>query len=101
MPDRATVDASELRQLLTGARNAILKHGWVQHKAGSLGEGFCLVGAIVAVSSKRSTVYGNGADVYRFLSKFTDGSPVHWNDAPGRTREEVLELLETAIEAVS
>ena len=89
---------SELRKDLVCARDIIKEHGWIQRRLGSRNVGYCLVGALVKAvgTEKLATRLGGALD---HLGRFTDGDTVpNWNDTEGRTREEVLELLETAIE---
>lgn len=84
-------------ELLKDARDLIEKHGWVQYKMGSRGEGYCVVGAIVAVTSSNQEAVmtfealGRAADEY---------SVAQWNDIPGRTREQVLGLFDKALGAL-
>lgn len=88
---------SELRQLLTDARDLIREHGWVQQKLGSESEGFCLVGALVRAGREYFLV--TPGDALELLGRVTGNSVIHWNDTEGRTETEVLEALELAIES--
>lgn len=91
---------SELHKLFLEARDLIKEHGWVRLKAGSFEEGFCLVGAVVRAAKPGNTVEGVGAEAYDLLRRLTDHEHPHeWNDTKGRTEDEVLDLLETAVEA--
>lgn len=102
---------SELRQHLTDARDLIEGHGWVQKKFGTSGDGFCLVGSLVqasGVAMNRHRQQGldppktREHEALALILKLIEGDSLHdvveWNDREGRTREQVLELLETAIE---
>lgn len=72
------------------AADLIRRHGWVQRKCGTTGEGYCIIGAIIAVPKHES-----GHPAIEALREELGGqSVVFWNDTEGRTQEEVLELLE-------
>lgn len=82
---------SDAKQILTQAAELIRRHGWVQRKFGSDGGGFCLIGALIHASPSRYE------DAYaRVSQELGERSLISWNDAEGRTQEEVLELLERA-----
>lgn len=103
MPD------SQLREVLTDARDLISEHGWVQMKLGSRGGGFCIAGALVHATELQCLrqkqegdrfVRNRLGDSFKHIARVLDGDNIiDWNDAEGRTQEEVLELLELAIEA--
>jgi hypothetical protein len=68
----------------------IRQYGWVQNEPGSYRCGLCVVNALGI---------GVGSDVYeerckRLRDKLQISSVSLWNDAPGRTKEEVIALLE-------
>ena len=58
---------------------------------------FCLLGAILRVSRESGCLVGL-TKVEAKLSKVV-GNYIDWNDAPGRTQQEVLDLLDKVIEA--
>lgn len=83
---------SSTSEILTQAAELIRRHGWVQRKYGSHGEGYCIIGAIIAVPK-----HGSGFSAIEALrEELGDQSVMQWNDHPDRTQEEVLELLEKA-----
>lgn len=85
---------SNANEVLGQAAELIRRHGWVQRKFGSEGEGFCLVGALIHVGNPSSQGY---ADAYaRVSEELEERTPLAWNDTEGRTQKEVLELLERA-----
>lgn len=79
---------SDVKKILADAAALIRENGWVQEKYGSLGEGYCLVGAVIAASGGT----GRYHVAYRVLTDEVE-NPLTWNDTKGRTQEEVLELL--------
>ena len=82
-------------KIIRGAAQKIEQFGWVQGRGivyfEGLVVGYCVVGAIEAVEHKR--VGRVAADMFldwlrQFIEPVT-GIP-SWNDAPGRTKEEIL-----------
>jgi len=86
-------DGTELPRVtkeLINARNRIEK-GWIQNYA-STSKGVCMSFAIDGGYAMRE-------ECLVFLSAAIGGLPVvPWNDAPGRTKEEVLAAYDRAIE---
>ena len=83
---------SSVSEVLEQAAELIRRHGWVQRKYGTTGEGYCIIGAIIAVPKHES-----GYPAIEALREELGGQSVMlWNDTEGRTKEEVLELLERA-----
>lgn len=68
----------------------IKKHGWTQYDFGRSEGPACLMGhishALRNPVSKRSLVLGLGETV--------GSSVIHWNDTPGRTKQDILDILE-------
>lgn len=88
---------------LEAMRGIIEKYGWTQDKLGDETIGFCLLGA----NYHHLVVNEHDANARRFnrieqaIIDVNGGMSVDiWNDAPGRTKEEVLALLDKAIETV-
>lgn len=76
------------RQDILNAADYIREHGWCQGTMMSLGGQVCIFGALTAVLG------GRMLSARAFLDKAL-GMPAHWwNDAPGRTKEEVIAKLE-------
>lgn len=89
----------ELRKLLTDARALIEEHGWIQFDHGNSNRGYCLVGALVVAGGSSLDSSNNIARAQRRLLQLTDTMFLtHWNDAEGRTQDEVLELLRRALD---
>lgn len=87
---------------LRRASDLIRRHGWTQFKLGRTCGGFCLVGALVYVHS----LEGQGVNSYhgavRRLSRILGTANLSaWNDAEGRTQEEVLDALEKSLSVIS
>ena len=87
-------------EVLEGAREVLLKYGWFQGGFGTERIGFCLLGAL------RYSVTGNvsasaqppetGLAVRAVKNKLS-GAVHEWNDAYGRSFEQVLDVLARAI----
>ena len=84
---------SNVSGVLSEAAELIRRHGWVQRKSGSIGEGFCLIGAVINVTRDKHQCFLANEALIRASGTI---SIVTWNDTEGRTKEEVLELLERA-----
>lgn len=72
----------------------IKTYGWVQRRSGNEETGFCLIGAVYHV-------YNNNNDYFIYnkvfcaLHQAIHAFPSTWNDTPGRTKKEVIKLLES------
>jgi hypothetical protein len=126
MPFDSAPTAPETRtaEVLRTAVQILRTYGWVQHGYGDASSGFCLLGAInVAITGSRSmlTPADDGfheaihiaRQVAATMAKLGLGEikdpqpfgpsrlpPHSWNDLPGRTRAEVIDLLEKTADAV-
>lgn len=91
-------------EFLTKTREK-LASGWCQYKHAQDGNGnvtypenqrataWCVSGAVMAAGG---LVFGSAHNAIRDLLP-VDSTVTHWNDQPGRTQTEVLELLDRAI----
>jgi len=77
--------------VLEQGKKRIEKYGWTQFSNGNRRHGFCVYGAITAEG-------GLTHQAYLYLQDCIGKRPVDWNDEKGRTKEEVLELFDKAIE---
>jgi hypothetical protein len=92
LPDGFRSSDDLVREDIRRAREILVEEGWCQgHLRDSSGR-HCLVGALMDATLAHSTRRFHRA---RDRVAFEVGSPVDWNDCPGRTKEQVLELLET------
>lgn len=87
---------SKLRQAATYIKN----HGWCQRLAEDDNGRVCLVGALSKVCNRNSSTYANIPDIRNVIKKLNpivmkSRSLVDYNDTIGRTKEQVIELLET------
>lgn len=76
------------RQVLLNAANQLESKGWCQNMVRDKEGRMCAVGAI----ANQSALYGEAILV---LQKFVGGSVVSWNNAPTRTKEEVVTAMRT------
>lgn len=82
-------------KVLVDGRNVLLRTGWTQYAILDPSGRVCLSGAMYIASplhcSKAMTVLASMV-----------GSPIaNWNDAPGRTLNQVLQVLDQAIAATA
>ncbi len=90
---------SEVKLLLIRARERIEKKGWCQG-AFHRGSASCMMGAL-GYTRKRGCPSGLHYMAGEQLRSFVGGDLVpHWNDRPGRTKAEVLEVFDKAIASV-
>jgi hypothetical protein len=99
-------DNAEIRQILIGAKSLIETNGWCQKKYASKEGGFCMAGAIGKVMSYNKLSYGDktlclAIDILRKSIEVGVKSGYYsigdYNDAPGRTKAEVLAMFDKAI----
>lgn len=101
--------SDRLRELLVLTRQKIVDHGWKQYKMGDDAMGYCLTGAFSVV--KRECIPEEagcpGCVDARLFYKAMGEAVGHekwvtsWNDSDGRTKEEVIDLLDRMIEVAT
>ena len=88
----------ETVDVIRGAKDALLTHGWIKGDAGSTRKGFCLAGAI-GYSGQGDTRITPKA--YHLVAEAAElNSPGHiapWNDHPMRSFEDVIGVLDKAM----
>ena len=87
--------------LLEGALAHIQRYGWCQHDFFK-GDKSCMYGALLRVRARHDQ-YDDSSFQKAYAALYNTiggGSVVHWNDAQGRTQEEVETLLKSAINRV-
>jgi len=86
---------------LRRAADLIEEHGWVQGEYGNKRKGYCVIGAL----GREALPMTYHDAVVRLDAALPDTFPektsrfqrlVEWNDTPGRTRDEVLQLFRKA-----
>lgn len=77
------------RQLLSDAAAFLEKRGWIQCEVMSEG-GYCALGAVFYVDPQRRMHFSQAAEA---LNRVVGGPIAPWNDAAGRTKEEVVAAL--------
>jgi hypothetical protein len=104
--EQARAKAVELGKL---ARSVLEQHGWTQGNFGEPGVGFCTLGAIRQAREETKRL-GMTVDawldargvllnaIYNVLPLDEwSGSLIDWNDAKGRTKDEVFDLFDRAV----
>lgn len=95
----------DAKQALAAAADLIEQKGWLQGSYGSDRIGYCILGAINAVTDSWSSDEGFATDMAacELLDDILErahgegsGTVAIWNDHPGRTKDEVLQLLRHA-----
>lgn len=84
----------EFRPTFKRAAELLEKKGWIQFRAHDE-HGYCLVGALDE-ADRRDWDWSPNAHwgkMILFVRDFLREPPTQWNDAQGRTKEEVLHLL--------
>lgn len=103
------MDKSEVIQVLDEAKRILVEKGWTQgyfakNAAGENvrldseeAESFCVLGAAFRAAGCRNESFIRAA----LIAAAPAGEPAEYNDAPGRTKEEVLALIDKAKEWVN
>jgi hypothetical protein len=81
----------EIIQVLRKARDLLVREGWVQGERHSA-DGYCLLGALEACGRPHDDAPGQA------LRLTLGHSIMMWNDAPRRTVDDVLNLIDRTIE---
>ncbi len=81
------------QQHMLEAAERIRTYGWLQRCYGNAAIGYCLLGAIFANLPPEAGNAGNEA--YLRFNRAIKMDATAWNDAPGRTKEQVLDMMET------
>lgn len=87
-------------QTLTDAEKAkslLLERGWCQGPYSTIDDPICLVSALWYVTNIDHNAVAQAVEAMGFRSP---RDAIQWNDAPGRTLDEVLERLDRAVGAV-
>jgi hypothetical protein len=84
------------RQILLDAADLIEEKGWIQGTFYKRGEGYCIFGALTKVASKHDNSQSHLRAAQHQLQRHKSRrSIMRWNDADGRSKEEVLTALRT------
>lgn len=83
-------------------KSTIERVGWTQLRMGDYGMGFCILGAINIVAQRHPTHMSRMAHLLkvRLADRIGTGdlsvenTIARWNDSPGRTKEQVINLLD-------
>lgn len=94
-------------EILRGARALLVDKGWVQGVAAVDGDGYCVGSSKATVCrlcalgaiwrSAGGSLTKEAIDVEAVMNKVAGGSIAEFNDAPGRTKDEVLAAFDKAI----
>lgn len=90
------------REVLLKAAEHIERYGWLQGARGKTGQPCCAVGAINAVGGcDRSSRDDAIETLKRNIGLARPFAIQNWNDAPGRTKEDVIAALRGAANAAA
>ena len=95
------VDLTEAwRAILLSAADFLECHRWIQANFADGTGGYCVRGAIYSASGYDGSMSNNRSIYLMARAKFTKFLGIEdchdWNDAPGRTKEEVITALRAA-----
>lgn len=91
---------ADIRQILLDAHSILLNNGWIQH-ASHNEHGHCLSGAIARASIGPLYHRALGLVLRKIHDSENTATVAEWNDMPERTMEQVLNMLQIAIESCS
>ena len=87
-------------EVIRGARNVLFERGWTKHYLHNSAGNVCLRGALMQATAGRISwsVWDDISPAESIISgKLINGVNVAaWNNAPGRTFDEVIEVLDKA-----
>lgn len=89
------------RDVLHRAADLLEEFGWCQYDVGGKDRGFCVMGAVMEANRDYGRDYFQdhavlGNLVWGDLPRDWGGFPIDWNNAPGRTKAEVVARLREA-----
>lgn len=82
------------RKALLDAAQYIRDHGWCQNELRNLSGNVCMVGSILFSNLQQCRNEIDPAKS-RVMAHLGNSSISRWNDTPGRTKEEVIAVMET------
>lgn len=94
-------ELTAVQQHCLEAAQYLRKYGWLRGQWTSRHNSACLMGAVSMITEAATPLARNTppyASVYKHLHNQLGRCPVAWNDGSGRTKEQVIELLEKAAE---
>jgi hypothetical protein len=80
-------------KILIDAANYFSDHGWCQGTTTDKEGNKCILGALCYVVEKNRYNFDDYFIASRRLKNYTKSTVYSWNDAKGRTKEQVVELL--------
>lgn len=84
------------RHILLGAAQYIRDHGWCQNQWSKPDGSVCLLHAVRSVRANyKATIKAEARLNAYAIQRWGYFTPVNWNDTVGRTKEQVINLLET------
>jgi len=90
--------SDQVADVLDDAADLLEREGWIQGAA-TAPEGYCVEGAIEAVTGQSVALVSprdDASDAESALRRIVGRRAYQWNDAPGRTKPEVLDAFRAA-----
>lgn len=84
-----------VKQLLIATKSLIETRGWCQGMYSDANQRICLTEGLYRAGKQLN--FEDYDELQKVVGSFVGLSFTGWNDAPGRTKEEVLEMLDKAI----
>src|SRR5437867_3333049 len=95
--DHTPAELDDASKLLLAAAAIIERQGWCQCFIGTFGGQLCIEGALNVARGREpiAMLEGNEVTLEALLrvNKAVGASAFHWNDTPGRTKDEVVAKL--------
>lgn len=91
---------SEISDNLLATIELLETHGWLQGELGDHQRGFCIVGAICEIGDDADNWAPSGAMLNAVKDYHGIRSLSFWNNVEGRTKEEVINLLQETIDSL-
>lgn len=88
------------KAVLNKAIELIEEHGFLKEAWGVEGYGFCTMGAVDRAAVLLDTYWDWTTEYFKFRPFLGKSLITEWNDAPERSKDEVLALLRSVAESV-
>lgn len=87
------MDNAEIAEVIDKSIDYLREHGWTQNTVQDLAGRVCMMSAVYAVFEHNDLPHSGYQAVSNELRKYIGGSPIGYNDTPGRTKKEVIETM--------
>lgn len=90
-------------EILEEAKHLLNTCGWRQHEYGNCDIGFCLYGAVDQATGRQDITHLTQVErvLEQTVYKYFDSSVITFNDTEGRTKQDIITLIDLAIQELA